>query len=303
MLSQGMPKTLSIVGAGRVGRALGKRLRELGWKIGVVTTRNEATARRAVRFIGAGRPHAGLTRQLLLTRVILLATPDSALKEAAAELARIGGEELAGKIVLHTSGALDSRVLGPVRAQGAAVGSIHPLQTFSGIGLPPLAGRIFAIEGDPSALRMARRITRALGGVPVRIPGEKKPLYHAACALAAGHLLAVMEAATRALLSIGMKRREAVRALLPLTRQVLLNFERLGPAAAWTGPLSRADYNVVGMHAVALRDLPPEFGAAHEALARLGARVLARQPEEMLAALQQVFQDAQQVKKATGGRV
>jgi predicted short-subunit dehydrogenase-like oxidoreductase (DUF2520 family) len=92
------------------------------------------------------------------------------------------------------------------------------------------------------------------------------------------------------------------RALLPLTRQVLLNFERLGPDAAWTGPLSRADYNVVGMHAVALRDLPPEFGAAHEALARLGARVLARQPEEMLAALQQVFQDAQQVKKATGGR-
>jgi len=28
-----MSETLAIVGAGRVGRALGRRLRELGWKI------------------------------------------------------------------------------------------------------------------------------------------------------------------------------------------------------------------------------------------------------------------------------
>lgn len=297
-----MASVVSIVGAGRVGRALGKRLRELGWKIGVVTARSEATAKRAVRFIGAGQPHGRLTREVLPARVILVATPDDALGEVARELARIGGEELAGKIVLHTSGARDSRVLEPVRSLGAAVGSLHPLQTFSGVGVPPLAGRVFAIEGDAAALRMARQITRALGGVPVRIPGEKKPLYHAACALAAGHLLAVMEAATRALLSIGMKRREAVRALLPLTRQVLQNFERLGPSAAWTGPLSRRDYNVVGLHAEALRDLPPEFAAAHQALARLGAVVLARHPEEALAALERVFQQAPRVKKATGGK-
>ena len=42
-----MENTLSIIGGGRVGRALGRRLRELGWKIGAVTTRSEASARRA----------------------------------------------------------------------------------------------------------------------------------------------------------------------------------------------------------------------------------------------------------------
>ncbi len=302
MLSHAMPASLSIVGAGRVGRALGRRLRELGWKIGAVITRSEPSAKRAARFIGAGHAHGGLTRQVLVSRVILIATPDDTLAEVTAELARMGGEELGGKVVLHTSGALDSDVLEPVRACGAAVASLHPLQTFSGVGVPPLEGRVFAIEGDAAALRTARQIARAIGGIAVRIPREKKPLYHAACTLSAGHVLTVMEAATQVLLSIGMKRRQATRALLPLTRQVLDNFERLGPTAAWTGPLSRADYRVVAMHARALREFTPEFAAAHEALARLGAVVLSRQPEEVLAALGRVFQETKLRKKAIGGK-
>jgi predicted short-subunit dehydrogenase-like oxidoreductase (DUF2520 family) len=293
---------MAILGGGRVGRALGKRLRGLGWRIGAVVTRSAGSARRAVRFIGAGQAYGGLTRQLLAARVILIAVPDRALAEVARELARIGGEELRGKVVLHTSGALDARVLEAVRACGAAVGSLHPLQTFSGVGVPPLEGKVFAIEGDAAALRVARQIIRALEGVPMRVPGEKKPLYHAACALAAGHVLAVMEAATQMLLATGMKRREALRALLPLTRQMLDNFERLGPVTAWTGPLSRGDYAVIAAHAAALREFPPEYGAAHEALARLGAAVLARKPEEARASLDQIFEEAKLQKKASGGK-
>ena len=248
-----MPGTLSIIGAGRVGRALGRRLRELGWKIGAVVASSESSARKAVRSIGAGRSHAFLTRQVLAAQVILITTPDRCMAEIAEDLARIGAEELRGKIVLHTSGALSSDVLASVRRCGAAVGSMHPLQTFSGVEVPPLEGRVFAIEGDTAAVRMARQIARALGAVPVQIEGAKKPLYHAAGALAAGNVLALMEAATRLMAAAGMKRREAVRALLALTRQVLENFERLGPRAAWTGPLSRGDYAVVAAHTEAMQ--------------------------------------------------
>ncbi len=302
MLSHDVTLSLSIIGAGRVGRALGRRLRELGWKIGAVVARSEPSARRAVRFIRAGQPHGGLTRQAVFAQVILIATPDHALAEVARELARIGGEELAGKTVLHTSGALDAKVLEPLRACGAAVGSLHPLQTFSGVGVPPLEGRVFAIEGDAVALRVARQITRALGGVAVRIPGDKKPLYHAACALASGHVLGAMEAATQMLLAVGMKRRQALNALLPLTRQTLDNFERFGPTLAWTGPLSRGDYGVIAAHAEALREFPREFEEAHAALGRLGAVVLSRQPEEILAALDRVFKTGKMQQKASGGK-
>jgi predicted short-subunit dehydrogenase-like oxidoreductase (DUF2520 family) len=297
-----MPGTLSIIGAGRVGRALGRRLRELGWKIGAVVASSESSARKAVRSIGAGRSHAFLTRQVLAAQVIFITTPDRCTADVAEDLARIGAEELRGKIVLHTSGALSSEVLDSVRRCGAAVGSMHPLQTFSGVEVPPLEGRVFTIEGDTAAVRMARQIARALGAVPVLIDGSKKPLYHAAGALAAGNVLALMEAATRLMTAAGMKRREAVQALLPLTRQVLENFERLGPRAAWTGPLSRGDYGVVAAHTEAMKDLPAEFRQAYEAVNRLAAVVLAQDSAAMQAELEKVAVNKKPKVKATGGQ-
>ncbi|HEY6265170.1 MAG TPA: DUF2520 domain-containing protein [Candidatus Acidoferrum sp.] len=290
---------MAIIGAGRVGRALGRRLRELGWKIGAVITRNEASARRAVRFIGAGKPHAGMTRQILASRVILVATPDDEIAAVAPELARIGAEELRGKVVLHTSGARDARVLDPVKACGAAVGSIHPLQSFSGVTVPSLEGRMFAVEGDAQAVSVARQIARSIGGSPVKIPNGKKVLYHAAATMAAANVLAVEEAASQLLMSLGMKRNQATRALLTLTRQVLENMEHLGPRAAWTGPLSRGDYRVLEAHLEALQNFPEEFAQAHELLNRLAARLLAQDVGGMLAELKKIT--AAKKSKVMGG--
>jgi len=296
-----MPNSLAIIGAGRVGRALGRQLREAGWRIGAVLTRSEASARRAVRFIGAGKAFAGITRQVLLSQVILIATPDDEIVVVARELARIGEEELRGRVILHTSGAMDSGALEPLRAHGATVGSMHPLQSFSGVAVPSLEGRVFAIEGQTQAVRVARRIARELGGSPVRVAGDKKLLYHAAAAMAAGHILAVEEAATQVLLSLGMKRREAVRALLPLTRQVLDNFETLGPRAAWTGPLSRGDFKVVRAHLQALRRSPKEFVDAYDVLNHLAARALADDATGVLSELERSSLGLISKAKATGG--
>lgn len=296
-----MEKNLAIVGAGRVGRALGRLLWELGWRIGVVATRSGASSRRAVRFIGAGKPHGGLTRNVLESNVILIATPDDAVSVVARELARMGGEELRGKVVLHTSGAQDSRVLAPMKEFGAAVGSIHPLQTFSGVGVPDLAGKVFAVEGDLVAERAARQIARALGGSPVQIAAGKKVLYHAAAALAAGHVLALVEAATQLLISLRMKRSEATRALLPLTRQVLDNFERVGPRAAWTGPLARGDYKIVESHLRALHHSWEEVAFAYEALNRLAVRVLAQRAAGPTAELEKISAAWKPRVKARGG--
>ena len=273
-----MQTTLGIVGAGRVGRALGRRLRELGWKVGAVVTRNESSAKAAVRLIGDGTPQTVLSRRILAFSVILIATPDAAIEEVAAELARIGGEEWAGHVVLHTSGALGSRVLRAVSECGAAIGSMHPLQTFSGVDVPPLEGKLFAIEGDAMAVRVARKIARALGGAPTLIDPTRKALYHAAGALAAGHALVVVEAAVQLMMSLGVKRGEAVKALLPMTKQVLQNYERLGPRAAWTGPLARGDYEIVAKHLNVLQDYSPEYRDAYEALNHLAEQVLVREP-------------------------
>jgi len=223
---------VSIVGAGRLGRSLGRGLRETGWKIHSVVTRSQSTARRAVRAIGGGRAHAEVTRGVFAAPVILIAVPDDSIPLVVTQLAAFGAEELAQRVILHSCGSLSSEVLSPLRALGAITGSMHPLQTFSGIGVPALDGCVFAIEGDPGAIRVARAIARSLEGHVVLLHPSAKAAYHAAASISAGLVLSLVESAVQIFTSLGMKRKEALRALLPLTRQVLENEEALGARAA-----------------------------------------------------------------------
>jgi predicted short-subunit dehydrogenase-like oxidoreductase (DUF2520 family) len=273
-----MKRSLSIVGAGRVGRTLGKSLHRLGWRIGAVVTRSAATSRIAVQEIGAGKPHSRLVQEVFDSSVILLTTPDGALGGVAGALAKFDVMKLRGKIVLHTSGALDRTVLAPLARRGASTGSLHPMQTFTGRGAPKLEKVIFAVEGERQAAAVARKIALSLGGVPVTINSKNKPAYHAAGALVAGHGLGLIEAATQVLRKLGFSRRDAMHALLPLMRQMLENFEQLGPRESWTGPVSRGDFETVAKHIKALRHYPREFEDAYAALALLASRVLSRNP-------------------------
>jgi predicted short-subunit dehydrogenase-like oxidoreductase (DUF2520 family) len=296
-----MPKSLAILGAGRVGRALGRSLHEHGWQIRVVTARSEASARESVKFIHAGRAFAYIPPQVVAARTILLSVPDDAIPETAAELARVGGEQLRRKIVLHTSGACDASALQAVRDCGAFAASMHPLQTFNGLSVPPLEGKVFGIEGDPAAVRMARTIARALGGIPVNIKRENKVAYHAAGAFASGLLLSLEEAGVQILQNAGLPRREAQRALLSLSRQVLDHYEKLGPHKAWTGPLSRGDYGVVAAHEEAIARLHPEFLEAYQAVSRLCAHVLAKDPAGALQNLESLPRHSSPLVKSKGG--
>jgi len=291
---------ISIIGAGRLGRSLGGTLRERGWRIHSVVTQSPTTARRAVRSIGGGRARATLSSDVFLAPIILIAVPDSAIQAVVRRLASVGEPGARKRFILHTSGALTSEVLAPLRHLGASVGSVHPLQSFSGYGAPNLEGRVFAIEGDAGAVRVSRSLVRTLGGLTLRLDSAAKPLYHAAACMAAGQMLAEMEAAIQLFASIGLKRREAVRALLPLARQVLENQERLGARAAWTGPLGRGDFRIIAAHEEALRSRPEEYLAAYRAMNRLAARVLARDPESVLAALGQISQKSVHSLKTKG---
>jgi predicted short-subunit dehydrogenase-like oxidoreductase (DUF2520 family) len=273
-----MTRTLAIVGAGRVGRELGKRLRGLGWNIGAVVTRSRASARAAVRAIGGGLPFGELTRQLLAADVVLFATGDDVLAGVARELAAIGGKEWRGRVALHLSGALPASVLAPLSARGAHIGSMHPMQTFGRHGRSHLEGVLFAVEGDAAAVRVARGIVRSLGGLPVRIEARHKAAYHCAGSFASGHALASLEAGARLLEDTGFTRKQAVRALVSLCRQMLENFKQLGPRAAWTGPLSRGDFAIVKKHAEVLRRYPEGYLAAYAAMGRLAIHLLAKSP-------------------------
>jgi predicted short-subunit dehydrogenase-like oxidoreductase (DUF2520 family) len=235
-----------------------------------------------VRAIGGGTARSRISGEVFAADLILLGTPDDVLPNVARSLARVGGSKCKGKVILHTSATLDRTALAPVARLGANTGSLHPMQAFGGKLIPKLNGVVFAIEGDGRARRMAQSIARSLGGITVAIDTGDKPIYHAAAVLAAGSAYPLIEAGFQMLMRIGFTRRSATQTLLPLIHQILDNIERIGPRAAWTGPLSRGDYGIVARHAKALRGYPREFRESYAALALLAARVLSKNPAAAL---------------------
>jgi predicted short-subunit dehydrogenase-like oxidoreductase (DUF2520 family) len=219
-------------------------------------------------------------KRVFAADVIFFTTSDDILPSLARAFARLAGEKCRGKIVLHTSATLDRGALTPFARFGAAVGSLHPMQAFGGSVMPNLKDVIFAVEGDPKAVRMATSIAKSLGGIPVAIASRDKAVYHAAAVLAAGSMYATIEAGLQLLMRAGFTRKRAGQTLFPLMRQIFDNIDRIGPRAAWTGPLSRGDYDIVARHARALRTGVPEIRTAYAALAMLAASVLSGDPYE-----------------------
>jgi predicted short-subunit dehydrogenase-like oxidoreductase (DUF2520 family) len=242
--------------------------------------------------IGGGKALGEPSPEVLSSKLILIATPDSAIESVAMDFSELGGKQWRGKVVLHTSGALDSSVLQPLADLGAATGSMHPMQTFSNKNIPDLAKCIFGIEGSQAALQMARKIVHQLNGVAVRLSGGNKAAYHASGSFACVYVLTLMETATRILMAQGFKRRQAMRALIPMTRQTLDNFERVGSLAAWTGPLARQDFSTIELHVRALAEMNPEYLKAYETLSRLTAKVLATKPGSTIKQLDRIYDKA-----------
>ena len=158
-----MPKTIAVVGAGRVGRTLARALRRRGYRIGAVVTRSLRTARAAARFIGAGRPVGLMSDELSRADVVLIATPDGQIARTARLLAR-GRASWRGRIALHASGALEARELAALKKRGTAVGCFHPMFPFPRplAVLPP--GITFGLSGDARAVRVASPATHQFTG-------------------------------------------------------------------------------------------------------------------------------------------
>ncbi len=268
--------TIAIVGAGSVGRAFGRGLSDAGWNIAAVVARTQARAAEGVRAIGAGRAFHSLTRLVIAADVLLLTTRENALAPVSKELARLGGEEWRGKIVLHTGGTLNREVLAPLEKCGAATGSITPMQFFGRRAKTSFDGIMFAVEGSPTAIRMARKIARAVGGLPILVRSQKKANCGTAKEMVTAQALALVDAGVRLLMDAGFSRRQAARAGLHLSRAALHNFEQYGGADAWNAATSSGDANAVAKQLRSLAEFPGEFAAAYSSAERLGESLFPR---------------------------
>lgn len=250
---------IGIAGVGRVGQALGRLLAERGEPVTAVASRSVESAEAAAAFIGGGAKPLSYAQLAGRVDRVLIAVPDDALTGLAATLAESG---MCAGLALHTCGARGPEALAPLAAQGVSCGAIHPLQTIATPerGLAALPGAAFAIDGDAEALRWAERIVALLDGQVLRIPADRRPLYHAAAVMAGNYVVGLIDAAVILMNEAGIEEAAALRALEPLTRESVANAARLGPRQALTGPIERGDRETVAAHLKALAAAPESVG-------------------------------------------
>lgn len=259
-----------IIGAGRLGTALGRALAGKGHKIRALTCRRLKSASESRAIIGQGRAMTDNAAAARLGRIIFLCLPDEEIPRMASLLAR-SQTDWAGRFVFHTSGLLSSGALKPLQKKGALIASIHPVQAFPHKKTRPsqFRGISFGLEGDKKALVLARGLVRQLDGRAMVIPEEAKPLYHAACSFASNFLVILLDAAAVLLSQAKIPRKEAVRMLFPLLQGTLRNVKKLDTSGSLTGPLVRGDSASVGAHLDALKRLP-QYAEIYRKLSLMG---------------------------------
>ncbi|MGP3953418.1 Rossmann-like and DUF2520 domain-containing protein [Streptomyces sp. 7N604] len=277
-----------IVSAGRVGAVLGAALARGGHPVSAVRAASPNSRRRADQLLpGVARADSdGVARRCDL---LLLAVPDDVLAEVVGDLAG-NGSLRTGQIVLHTSGVHGVGVLEPAAASGALPVALHPAMTFTGGAedLERLASCAFGVTAaDDATARIGEDLVRQLGSEPVRIPEAARPLYHAALAHGANHLLALVSDCVNLLRGAGID--SAERLIEPLLRASLSNALQHG-AAALTGPVARGDVRTIGRHLDVLGRQAPELLPTYRALAGRAAHLAAGAgllPHEALPAVEE----------------
>jgi predicted short-subunit dehydrogenase-like oxidoreductase (DUF2520 family) len=290
MLAPVKQPVVAILGRGRLGSALAKRLAAAGYSVRKIPSRPQAHAR-ARPLIGQSRtrPEEGA---LLDSDIVWFCVPDAQIRKSASRLA---GRSWRGKVALHSSGALGASALDCLARQGATVASVHPLMTFVKGAIPELRGVPFAIEGEPRAAGVASHIARDLGGEVFRIKAEDKAAYHAFATMVCPFLVALVVSAEAVAALAGISARSSRRRMMPIIRQTLANYEKLGPARSFSGPIARGDLETIRSHLEALSRVP---AAKHVylALAQAAFEYLPRAKAGKLAAL------LKQASQGTAGR-
>jgi predicted short-subunit dehydrogenase-like oxidoreductase (DUF2520 family) len=247
-------RSVSIIGAGRVGSALASSLPSDQVKV------------RNLVFRGVGHPEAvrltlGENINIVSSaefnggdeEILIIAVQDANIRSAA-EWASERFDRI--KYAFHTSGANQSSLLESLKSNGASIGSIHPLVSISDplSGSQIFRGTYFCLEGETDAVTTATEIVEGLGGIPFAIDSAFKTLYHAAAVTACGHLVALLDASFEMMKTCGLEPEEAKRILLPLVSSTISNLTRQETAKAMTGTFARADLETFSKHVAAINE-------------------------------------------------
>ncbi len=256
---------VGVVGVGRAGAVLGAALDRVGHRVVAVHATSPASLDRASRLF-PDAPVVPVPEVFARSDLVLLTVPDDVLPGLVAQAADEGWVR-PGQFIVHCSGRYGITQLGPLTECGALPLALHPVMTLTGRieDVDRLVGCPFGVTAPESLQTVAAALVVEMGGEPMFVLEERRPLYHAALAHSANHMITLVAEAMDLLSLAGVERPD--RMLGPLLGAALDNALAHGDRAL-TGPVSRGDAGTVATHLSELADVSEAIAESYRSLAR-----------------------------------
>lgn len=256
----GMQEKIGIIGAGKLGHSFARALCEAGCLVAAINDADITRAKCCAALCGENIAACKLKDFPSDITMLFIAVPDDAVPCVVEQLA--ASNFISPRtIIAHTSGALPSAVLAPLRDRSKLLAAIHPVQTLTEAAddWRRLFGIYYGIEGFTRALPRLRALIQKLHSKVFIIPENQKALYHLGCVFASNYLVGVEAIAARIMKQAGFTEKEAVNILEPLVLATLENIKRHGMVRSLTGPIVRGDLGTVKRHVEEIETKIPAF--------------------------------------------
>jgi predicted short-subunit dehydrogenase-like oxidoreductase (DUF2520 family) len=272
-----------IIGAGVVGTTLAAKLLRAGVPVAGLHGRKSDLSELASALAGVLGSTGELPEIVSESDVVVISVRDARIPEIAQRL--VDEKRLRpDQVVLHTSGNRPAaEMLSAVKPHVKGVGTLHPLIAVTDAPgtLENLRGASFGVEGDEPARRLALRLVRLMGGLPLPLAAENMALYHGAAVMASNYVVALADIARSMLVAAGVPEVDALPALLPLMTSAIRNVAEVGLPSAMTGPVVRGDVVSIERHIAALEAKAPETLDLYRRLGREVLRIARRRVPDL----------------------
>jgi predicted short-subunit dehydrogenase-like oxidoreductase (DUF2520 family) len=241
--------SITLIGAGRLGAHLARRLFDCGFAIHQVFSRQQTEAEKV-----AGQVKAKAVWSLEDLRagadLYILAVPDDVIPMAAEAIRNNLGS---GMLVVHTSGATPGTVLSSFFHR---YGIFYPLQSFSREATPDFQEIPLIIDARyEEDLEQLKKIGSQIAKGPYQLNDEQRKHLHLSAVFANNFTNHLLEIAFRIL-----ENKQISKELIePLIEETFRKLKNQRPGNVQTGPAIRGDQETIDRHLHLLKETHPEW--------------------------------------------
>lgn len=267
--------TLNIIGAGIVGKVLGKlALKNNLATIQSVLCSEYRNAKSAVEFMGDGQPIDKIS-DLKRADLYLITTPDSLIEQICDEIAKLDLFK-PNAIVIHCSGIVKLNALDSAKNKDCHTARVHPIfhmyspeQAFNHFD------SIYCVyEGDDACYSFIKHFFTSINGLVLRMKKQEGYSYHAAGVLAASYHQVLIAAAAALYEDCGIEKNEALQLSINLAKTAISKIDQTKTENLVEGPIKRSDLICIEKNRRSLKEMPL-IGDIYDALGNYAVSISA----------------------------